>query len=186
MERLRSIRESIEQNPYWGIWKLKSPKNEIWAEKGESFEMFPGFLNHAQKEIKIVCGELHSQLYESEKVIELFTRLLKSPNSKIEIAFFKDDLGDIKSVKEKLEKENPKLVALEKEYKERLKLYWVKTRPIQHYAVIDDRDLFFEEPHMSGVKRRALFRYDDPILGNEWQKRFDRYIKNKGELVTFE
>lgn len=82
-----------------------------------------------------------------------------------------------------LREQNPNLLALVREY-DRLKLYWTPKRPKQHYAISDKRHLFFEEPdHPSGADRYTLFRYNDPKLGEEWEKRFDLYKGRCKEIM---
>jgi len=133
-------------------------------------------VSKANKSVKIVAGEANRQLFDREDfAIGLDTFLQNNPDSELQFIFHKDD--DINIAKELFEEQNKSIVALKKQFSDRIHIFWIDKRPHQHYAVIDNGELaILEEPdHKPNEPFDALITQDKQ-WARKWSKRFDNYL----------
>jgi len=142
----------------------------------ESLAELLQFMKHTKNSLKVVTGELDPKLYERAEVINTLECLL-SKGKEVRIVFSKQNKRI--APEKMLRRENPFLMDLKDDYKRKLKLYYVPKRTNAHYAVVDDRHVFFEEPHEPYAKRDAFFEYNSPEFAKQLEKRFDKLTSLK-------
>lgn len=148
---------------------------EYWYQKDEEENCKDRFAEfcEAEKNLSIVCGEMDPQLYEDKGFIDTITKILdKGIEVKIATHLMMEDFD---GAKKEFYKKNPKLNTLNNE-KSNLHIYWLSKKPELHFAVVDEKNLFFEDPHPPGEKRRAVFKYDNEEWGKEWKKNFEELL----------
>lgn len=147
----------------------------ISKKESESYAELLQFMKHTKKCFKIVTGELDPALYEKSETILSFENLLEK-GLEVKIVFHGDD--NIKDLSEYLEIKNPELCHLKRKFKDRLKIFWTPVRPISHYGIVDNRHVFFEEPHEKYQKRDVYFDYNDNKFASRLEKVFDKYVSS--------
>lgn len=152
---------------------------EKWIGKGEdSSKDLLELIRRARKEVKILTGELDPFFYEKEELIEEFKKL-----KILKIIFSKGASSKEEAIK-KLKEENPQLVKLFLEdEKEKISVYWKRERADIHFAVVDSDGIFLEEAHDSYSPRKVLVKYHTKLLGKEWNKQFDKIVKDECEKI---
>jgi hypothetical protein len=160
-------------------------QHESWYVAGEdSKPEFYAFIAKAEQELKMVVGELDPELYEKPELVEACRRVLNA-GATIQV-IFNANVGTLSDAVTRLQQKNPSWVELKREYGPRLKLWWVSKRPVQHYAIVDDRNLLLEEHnHKPYGKRDVIFRYEDPKLARDYQQDFDEYTTEKAQEIDF-
>jgi len=160
-----------------GLYKINPSSKEIWLESNESEKSLGEFINliySASKEIKLVCGELDPKIYEDEKVIKAFKSFLEK-KGKLKIIFSSDC--------KEFEDSHPKLYKLiyNNGFQELVSLYTAKKRPIQHFTLADTKNILIEAPnHAPFGSRSSIIIYDDGVLGEILEEKFDSYINKLG------
>ena len=160
-----------------GLYSINPSKNEIWLESCESERSlgeFINLINSAEKELKLVCGELDPKIYEDEKVIKALGNFLKK-GGRLKIIF--------SSPCEEFKNCHPNLFKLFKKrgLKGLVDLYPAKKRPMQHFTLADTKNLLIEAPnHLPFGKRPSIIIYNDDKFGLILEKKFEEYIGKLG------
>lgn len=147
----------------------------ISKKESESYAELLQFMQHTKKCFKIVTGELDPRLYEKTETILSFEDLLNKGLEVRIVLHGNDAIKSLGDLKEYLELKNPEICKLKRKFRDRLKIFWTPIRPVSHYGVVDDRHVFFEEPHEPFGERDVYFDYMDRDFASRLEKLFDKY-----------
>ena len=131
--------------------------------------------------VKIVTGEANGKLFDRTELADVLREgLIKDSNATVRLIFHKDENKDKPC--QDFEIENEHILDLKRDFPNSVHLYWAPKRPAQHYAVIDDKTVIFEQPdHPSeGVFWGKIVK--DSNIAIKWEARFDEYAKYCPEL----
>ncbi len=131
--------------------------------------------------VKIVVGEANGKLFDREELKSALTEgLRENSQSTVHLIFHKSDDKDQAIVGFK--KDNPLLVALKNAFPDRVHMFWAPKRPRQHYAVIDEQRVIFEQPNHPANKAWWGSIVVNTTIAREWERRFDEYEGYCSEL----
>lgn len=167
--------------PYW-----------VYVNKDEpSWPHLVRLIKRAKANLRIKCGEVDKKFWEMSQIIDEMREFLNRGGN-IEFCFskFNSDGSPITSVeeaKQMLENENPNFVALVKRFPDKVKCYWFKNRPKQHYQIGDGQDLILEEfDHPVKGKRSVDILFNYHRLSSKWIARFQDALQGEDvEAVSF-
>lgn len=156
------------------IWLSKrTPEITRWA----YIEAIKGF----KQSVKIVAGEANGKLFDREDFADaLRTGLRENPKAKVKIVFHKDDDKD--KARLAFKDECPHLAQVKRDFLTQVYIYWAPKRARQHYAVVDEERIVFEQPNHQAEKPFWGNIVIDDYLGREWEDRFDEYVRYCSEL----
>jgi len=131
--------------------------------------------------VKMVAGEANGKLFDREELVSaLGEGLRENPQSTVHLVFHKTD--DKNEATVAFEKENPLMVDLKNKFLDRVHIFWAPKRPRQHYAVVDDERVIFEQPNHAANKTWWGSVVENTVIAGEWAGRFDEYVKCCSEL----
>lgn len=131
--------------------------------------------------VKMVAGEANGQLFNREELVSVLGEgLRENPQSTVHLVFHKAD--DKNQATVAFKEENPLLVALKNKFPDRVHIFWAPKRAKQHYAVIDDDTVIFEQPNHPANKSWWGNIVEDATIAEEWERRFDEYAGYCSEL----
>ncbi len=131
--------------------------------------------------VKMVAGEANGQLFNRPELVgALREGLQKHPQSTVALAFHKDN--DKNKAQLSFEKDNSLMVNLKYDFPERVHIFWALKRPRQHYAVVDEERVIFEQPNHPANKPWWGNVVENTAIAKEWERRFDEYVGYCSEL----
>ena len=147
----------------------------IPKDEDSSYE-FIKFLKKAKSKIDLVTGELDPSFYERPEVVDIVRKFLQN-SGKVRVVYH-GDKSEYSRARERFESKNGAWLKFKKDFPDRISIYWTPLRPSAHYAISDDRHLFFEGLHEPYKDRECGFFYNEPELGQEWTANFESYISH--------
>ncbi len=131
--------------------------------------------------VKMVAGEANGKLFNREELVSVLTEGLREhPQATVELVFHKDD--DKARACIMFEEENSLMIRLKREFSDRVHIFWAPKRPRQHYAVVDDERVIFEQPNHPPNKPWWGNIVMNTSIAQEWERRFDEYVRYCSEL----
>lgn len=138
------------------------------------------------RHLYVATGRL-SGVYGGERFAQLLRQRMDTfPNYNAEILFFKAAVEQ--ATRLALKRDNPGLYSLfdSGKYMDRLKLYWARRRPSEHFMIADN-DVLLEAPHIIGEPSLdVLILRDDTPLAEKQSEKFDDLLEatdEKGKIA---
>ncbi len=134
------------------------------------------------KGVKMVAGEANGKIFDQEEFFSVLREgLRENPEAQVSLVFHKE--GDIDKARLAFEQDNPHLTNLKRQFPDKVHLWWAPKRPSQHYAVVDDNRVLFEQPNHRRGKPWWGNIVMDSSIAKEWERRFDKYVGYCSELL---
>lgn len=148
-------------------------------------------IKRAHNKLFFRSGELNPLVWNNiPKIIDALREFLQNKEHIVEFTFTKrfnvDQLNQKitkNDVRQKLEEENPAIVALAKEHPDQIKFHFLPTRLSQHCQINDNGDIIFEEfEHPEKGTPWVDVVLNHKSLSSKWIKRFRDTIKTSDVL----
>ena len=131
--------------------------------------------------VKIVAGEANGKIFDREEFVGYLGEGLRNhPQATVTLVFHKEE--DESKARLAFKEENPLMTGLKHEFPERVHIYWASKRPRQHYAIVDEERVIFEQPNHPAKEAWWGNIVEDISIAQEWEKRFDEYVRYCSEL----
>lgn len=121
-------------------------------------------LSKAKRSIHIVAGDLDSELFEKQSIIDIFNTLTTREKNPVNIQIVFGPKADTKTRKLfEVARENAKI-----------ELIKLQKRPSAHFIVVDGKHTRVEDFHEQFTpERRAYLAYDTVFLGDRLESEFE-------------
>jgi len=143
-------------------------------QEDKSLKRFIELIRSAQKEVRVVAGELRSSFYNADLALVIREKIHVNPDFQISFIYSKDP--DIKKGIKKTEEENKEMAAIFKapELSKNVTVYLATRRPKYHFSTVDNW-IFLEQIHEKGAPRE-VFIQENVKLAKEYNAIFDKML----------
>ena len=138
----------------------------------ESLIRFLELIRSADKEVRVVAGELRPSFYNAELAETIRQKIKEKPNFKFYFLYSKDK--DIETAIEMTKKDNEALAVVFSDFSENVIVYCATRRPTYHFSTIDNW-IFMEEKHEQGAERKVFIQKNEK-LAKEYDDIFENMI----------
>lgn len=136
------------------------------------------------KKVKIVVGEANGKLFNRQDLgLALRQGLEKHAQADVTFVFHKDD--DQNKACDDFRRENGIIAQLKQDFPDKFHLYWAPRRPRQHYSIVDDAIVFFEQPNHAAGEPWWANIVENKQMATDWGGRFDEYIEYCKEVTSW-
>jgi len=149
------------------------------GEKEAAYNELVLLMGRAEKELKLVTGELNPEFYERGWLINIWEELLDK-GVRISAVFSDQAIRELGKGPD-FRESHGQISALKEVHPSNIRLYCAPERPMAHYAVADGKHVFFEDEHGPHEGRNAFFEYDSMDFASQLSGMFDQLVSALSE-----